>query len=325
MSEFRMASRTPEEIATAQQDIKSAFSVVKNADGTVNRKGVSELKKMEMELGELIVQLVNDQMLMTDPTPYFVDVVDGTFGDDYLYQEVTSALRVVDRAYGSKPQSQRLNFSEFTISTTPKELVVEVPLEQIATGRYDVATITSIMAETKIRYTVGAILDALDVGVPATGDRSGKAGYNLRYSGLTAANLDKAVDGLLDQGFSPTIFGRHLALVGIRSFSGWATSGSDAALREFETRGMVGTYHGAPIVNIQERYSRRYLGQVIRYDRAYVASNAQPKGAIFMRKDLSFLDFAEVLPAEGLFRVGMRWEDGLLVWDPYGYRIIEVA
>lgn len=324
MSEFRMASRTPEEIATAQQDIKSAFSVVKNPDGSVNRKGVQELKKNEMELGELIVQLVNDQMLMTDPTPFMVDVVDGTFGDDYLYQEVTSSLRVVDRAYGTKPQSQRLSFTEFSISTTPKELVVEVPLEQIATGRYDPALITSVMAETKIRYTVGAILDALDAGVPSAADRSGQAGYNLRYAGLTAANLDKALDGLMDQGYSPTVFGRHLALVGIRGFAGWATTGSDAALREFETRGMVGTYHGAPIVSIQERFSRRYLGQVIRYDRVYVASNAQPKGALFMRKDLSFLDFAEVLPAEGVFRVGMRWEDGLLVWDPYQYRIITI-
>lgn len=322
MYNFRVASRSDEAIKAAQADLDEAFAVLKPKNGEkVNRAGIYKLKETEHEIAEVLIQLLDDQMRLTDPTPMFVDTQTGNFGDKHVFQEVTAGLRVVDRAIGSKPHSQRLAFTEYDMSTQMKEMNVEIPLELVANGRYDAALLTQMMAEAKQRYQVGAILDAVDVGVASVADY---AGFNLRYSGLTAANLDDAVDGLMDQGFQPTIFGRWGALVGIRSFAGWATSGSDAALREFETRGLVGSYHGAPIVVAQERYSRRHLSQVIRYDRVYLSANANPRGAIFLSEDVSFLNYSEIDPRNGLLRIGIRWQDGVKVTDQQMFRIIEV-
>lgn len=323
MHQFKMASRSEEQLALAEATIAEAFEVVKGKGGTYDRAGARKLKDMEWELGELIIQVMNDRVALTDPTPLMVDVIDGELGDDYVWQEVTSSLRVVERAYGSKPTSQRLNFTEFDIKTTPREVVVEVPLEQIASGRYTPGMISEVMADTVNRYRISNVLDSIDAGVTAVADRTGKSGYVLRYTGLTEANLDNAVDGLLDEGEGATIYGRHIALAPIRQFAGWSTMGTDAALREFETRGMVGSYNGANVVSLRDRWSRRVNAHLIRADRLYMANAI--KGAVHLRRNVSFLDFAEVLPAEGLFRVGTRIEDGTLVWNPYQYRILTVA
>lgn len=323
MHQFKKASMSADEMVTARENIAEAFNVVKGEHGKLDRAGVKKLKEMEWELGELIIQTVNDTVALTDPTPFFADVMQGDIRNQYVWQEVSSALRVVDRARGTKPQSQRLSWTEYGIKTSAKEIMVEVPLEQLASGRYDAALIADVMAEAINRYKVGQVLDLLDAGVTAGNDRSGQSGYTRRYTGLTAANLDNAIDGLMDEGMMPTIFGRWLALTDIRSFAGWATTGSDAALREFEQRGMVGSYHGAPIVVLADKYNRRTGGHVIRYDRAYVASGQ--KGMIWMEKDNSFLNFADTNVAESVYRVRIAFEFGALVHDPFQYRIITVS
>jgi hypothetical protein len=164
------------------------------------------------------------------------------------------------------------------------------------------------------------VLDGIDAGVPAaTADRSGVSGFTLRYSGLTDTNLEKALDGLKDDGEAPSIFGRHTALYpAIRGFNGWSQDG----LREFEVRGVTGVYQGSPIVTLIDKFSRKHGNHVIRNDRVYIAGGA--KGAVLAEIDLSFLNYAETDPRVGVFTTGMRMEEGLLVWNPYAYRIIEV-
>lgn len=322
MHRFKTASRSADEMTIAKAKIVEAFDLVKGPNGSVNKSGIKELKAMEMELGELIIQLMNDTVALTDPTPFLVDDATGTYGNDYVWQEVSAALRVVDRAIGSKPRSQRLDFSEFSISTGQKEIVMEVPLEQIASGRYNPGMIAEVMADALNRYRISFILDSIDTAVTAVQDHTGRAGYNLRYTGLTDVNLDRAVDGLHDEGGPPVVYGRHIALVPIRAFTGWSSIGSDAALEEFRLRGMIGNYNGAQVVSLNDQWSRRSAAHLIRSDRLYLANGM--KGAMYMRKDVSFLDFAEVLPAEGLYRVGTRIEDGIKVWNPHAYRVVTV-
>lgn len=319
MPVFRTASRTADEMKTAKEALNDEFSIVRGANGSLNRKAVKELEDSKWELAELIIQLIDDEVAATDPTPFLAEVVSGDIRNEYIWQEVTSDLRVVTRAYGTKPTSQRLQFTEFPITTTHREVVVEIPLEEVASGRVTPQLVSEVMADTIIRFRISNLLDSLDAGVASGADRSGVAGYTLRYSGLTAANLDKAIDGIMDESEDPTIFGRHIALApAIRGFSGYA----DLTQKEFDERGVIGRYHGANIVSLRDKYSRRAGSHVIRSDRAYLASGT--KGAIFMEKDVSFLDFVEIIPRTSTFTVGTRIEDGLLVWDPFQYRIIEV-
>lgn len=318
MPQFKTASRSADELKTAKAELDDMFSIVKGAGGKINQKAVQKLDSNRYEIAELILQLVRDTVLVTDPTPFLVDVVDGQLGNDYVWQELDSALRVVSRSYGSKPLSQRLVFKEYGMVTSHKEIAVEIPLEEVAVGRITASLVTDTIAEAINRYRIVNILAAIDAGVTSGADHTGKSGYNLRYTDLTQANLDKAIDGLLDEGDSPAIFGRHIALAPkIRSYTGWSAD----TLREFEVRGMIGQYHNATVVSLRDQYHKRESGHLIAYNKAYIASGT--KGAKFMSKDVSFLDWAMVDPRSATFGVGSRIEDGVLVFDPYQYRIIE--
>lgn len=318
MIQFRTASRTADELKTAKAELDEMFSIVKGANGKMNHKAVRHLEDNRYTIAELILQLVNDTVLVTDPTPFLADVVEGDIRNNYIWQEITSTLRVVNRSYGTKPLSQRLTFKEYSIATSHKEIAVEIELEKIASGRVTPSMVTDAIAETINRYRVTTVLSGIDAGIGSGLDHTGKAGYTLRYTDLTQANLDKALDGLLDESENPIMFGRHIALAPkIRGFTGW----SNETLREMEVRGMIGTYHSAKIVSLRDQYHKREGGHLIAGNKAWIASGT--KGAKFMTKDVSFLDWAVVDPRTSTFGVGTRLEDGVLVFDPEQYRIIE--
>jgi hypothetical protein len=317
---FKTANRTLDELKTGKQNLDEMFAIVKGANGSLNRNAIRELDAKRYEIAEVVIQLINDVVTVTDPTPYLVDSIDGTFGKDYVWQELDATLRIVNRSYGTKPLSQRLTFKEYGMSTSHKELAVEIPLEEVAIGRITPSQVVDAIAETITRGRIYNILTGIDAGVTSGADHTGKVGYTRRYTGLTADNLDKALDGLLDESESPTIFGRHIALApAIRAFTGW----SQSSLATFEQRGMIGTYHGAPIVTLRDQYHKREGGHLIPSNRVYIASGT--KGAKYMTKDVSFLDWAMVDPRSSTFGMGTRLEDGLLVFDAEQYRIIEVA
>jgi len=318
MFKFKTASRGLDELKTAKTELDEMFAIVKGPNGHLNKKAVQHLDQRRYEIAELILQLVNDEVLLTDPTASLVDVQDGDIRNNYVWQQMNSSLRVVARSYGTKPLSQRLTFKEWSISTSHKEVAVEIPLEEVACGRVTPSMVTAAIADAIKRYRIAAVLDGVDAGVPSGADHTGKVGYTLRYSGMTQDNLDNALDGLLDEGDTPVIFGRHIALApAIRDFTGW----SNETLRELESRGQIGTYHSAPVVTLKDQYHLREGAHLISATKAYIASGV--KGAIFMTKDVSFLDWAVVDPRTSTFGVGTRLEDGVLVWDPYQYRIIE--
>jgi len=320
--QFKVANRSAAEIADHKTELDRLFKSAVGHDkkGRIDPKGLKELESNKIEIAQLVVQLVEDTVALTDPTPFMVDRRSYNLGDQILFQEMKGDLKVTKRAYGTKALSQRMTKAEWGMSTTAKEIAMEIPLEEIASGAMSASDAVNAMAESINRARVQFVLDGIDAGVPAaTADRSGKAGFTLRYSGLSASNLEKALDGLKDDGEAPSIFGRHTALYpAIRGFAGY----SQDTLREFETRGAVGVYQGSPIVTLIDKFSRKTGSHVIRNDRVYVAGGT--KGAVLAEIDLSFLNYAETDTRTGVFTTGMRMEEGLLVWNPYAYRIIEI-
>lgn len=321
MHNFKTASRTPEALQSAKDELDDIFSIVKDVkkDGRLNPKAVGELDKNRYELAELILEIVNDELLLTDPAPFLVDSRSGVFGDKYIFQELDSALRVVARSYGTKPLSQRLWFKEYELVTSMKEVAVEVPLEEVAIGRITPSLVAEQMALAIQRDRINLILTAIDNGVTAVNDRTGIAGYTLRYTTFDVTNLDRAIDGMLDEDEQPVILSRHIALAPtIRGFSGW----SDDVVEEFNRRGVIGTYHGAQVVSLRDKFLKTTGEHIVPNNRIYLASTGR-KGAIYQSKDVGFLDWAMVDPRTSTFGVGTRIEDGVLVHDPQLYRIIE--
>lgn len=318
---FQTASRTAGEMTAAKDELNNIFlEAVRGNHGTYNPRGVEVLRANKMDIAELMVQIIKDEVVSTDPTPFLVDTMSGEITKDYAFQKLDGSLRVVKRSYGSKPLSQRLTFKEYSLTTSMKEIAVELPLEEVAGGRITPSQMAEEMAQAINRYRISTILDGIDAAVQADADHTGLSGYVLRYTGFTKENLDKAIDGLLDEGGSPVIYGRHTAIYpAIRAFDGWA----DETIRDFNVRGQVGGYMGAPIVILKDTFNKTAGEHFLSNERIYLASGK--KGAKFMTKDVSFLNWAEVSAKNASFGTGIRLEDGLLVDDPFQYRIITTS
>lgn len=321
MLTFKTASRDAAEMKTAKDELNGIFlEAVRSGKNTYNPKGVSALEANKWDIAELIVQIISDEVAATDPVPFFFEEMSANLSDKHVFQELNASLRVTRRAYGSKPLSQRLTFKEYSMTTSQKEINVEMPLEEIAGGRITPSQIAEEMAFTVNRYRIGAALEALDAGVPAVADRSGVAGSALRYTGMTKPNLDLAINGLMDEGATPTIMARHVALYpALPGFAGW----SQDTTREFETRGQIGVYAGARIVVLKDSTSARVPTHIIPRTKIYLGSGK--RGGKMLSRDVSFLNYAETSARLASFATGLRFEDGFLVHDPYQYRIITTS
>lgn len=319
MHMFNTPVRTAAEREEHKQKLDEIFARV-GSRGRIDPRGMKQLNDNKIEIAETIVQLIQDDLTVSDPTGFMVDRKSAGFTDKNIFQRLDGTLSVVNRSYGSKPLSQRLTAEEFSFSTSMKEIAVELPLEEIVGGRLTASQVVSAMAFAIGRYKTSLVLDAIDAAVTAVQDHTGVSGYNLRYAGFTQSNLEKAIDGLRDDAESPTIFGRHIAInPAIRAFSGW----SDEQQGDFLARGQVGQFLGAPIVTLVDKWSRVLGGHQIAADRVYVA--ASTKGAWLIEKDVSFLNWAVLDERTATFGTGIRLEDGVFVHDANMYRILTVA
>lgn len=325
MLQFRTASRGAEWLKNAKDELDNIFKeAVGYGEKRMNPRAIQIIDKDRYDIAETIVNVIQEEVENVNPLPFLVEQVSGDIRNNYIWRELDGALRVVSRAYGSKPLSQRLFFKEYSIHTSMKETAVEIPLEEVFAGAVTPSLAASEMALAITRYRVSTVLDALDTAIPSAADRTGVSGYNLRYTSsggaLDQADLDKAIDGLQDEAANPTIFGRHIALFpAIRGFTGFSDSVND----ELTRRGQIGTYHGANIVQLRDPFAKRSADHLIRSDKVWVASGT--RGAVFMDKPVSFLNWAITDPRTATFGTGVRLEDGLLVRDAYRYRIITIT
>jgi hypothetical protein len=318
MPDFKQPVRTASERTEHKQKLDEIFARV-GSKGKITARGLKELDDNRVEIADTIVQLITDDLSVVDPTPLLVSKRTQGFTDKNLFQRMEGTLKVVNRSYGSKPLSQRLSASEFSYSTSMKELAVEIPLEEVVGGRITASQVVSAMAYAIARYKVSLVLSAISAAVTATPDHTGLSGYNLRYTGVTEDNLSKAVDGMRDDGDAPTIFARHQALYpAIRTFAGWGTIQQGQYLE----RGEVGQFLCASVVTIIDNYSRLLGGHQIDGNKVWVAS--QTPGAWLIEKDVTFLNWALVDQRSATFSTGIRLEDGVFVYEPWRYRILDV-
>lgn len=316
--DFKTANRTPEQRAAKKRDLDELFvAACKGKNGQLNRAGMREIGRRRWELAELIVELVEDEVRVTDPLPFLVDRKTQGFTDQRIIREHQGTLKVTKRSYGTKPLSQRLTATERSLTTSHSEIAVELPLEEIASGATTPSMVIEAMALAITRRRVAMVLDALDAAIPASADRTGVSGYTLRYTGFTSANVAKAIDGMRDDGMEPTIFGRHIALYPeLRGFVG-----SEEGKFQQEERGVVGRFLGAPVVSLIEKFDKRLGAQLIRKDRIWLAGDT--KGATLYDVDVSFLNWSLLDERTATFGAGIRLQDGVDVHNPYVYRVIE--
>ncbi len=322
---FKTGSWSAEKITDCRNTLNELFfAAVGKGEKRMNPHAVQILDKDRVDIAETIVNLIQEDITAVDPLPLLVNQVEGDIRNDYIWQQLDSSLRVTQRAYGAKPTSQRLQFREYGMSTTQKEVAVEIPLEEVFSGRQTPALAAQEMAVAIGRYRVQNTLDLIDAAVPAaTNDRSSVSGYTLRYvesGALTSTNLSKAIDGLRDEGDDVTVVARHISLFpAIRGFSNLGVEFTD----QLAQRGVIGTFNGANLLTLKDPYIRRTADHVIRKDRVYVSGGI--KGCLYMTKPVDFLNYAYTDARTATFGTGIRMEDGLMMYDAYKYRIIELS
>lgn len=330
MLTFRKGSKGVDWATAAKTELDNMFrEAVGFGEKKMDPYGVQKIDAERVDIGQTIVKLVNEEIETINVLPLLVDEVTGDIRDDYMWQELDGGLRVVDRSYGTKPISSRLTFKEHGMKTSHKEIAVHIPLEEVFSGRLTPAMAIAEMALTINRYRVSLVLSAIDAAIPSAADRTGLSGYTLRYtsaSALTQAVVDKALDGLQDENESATIFGRHIALFpAMRAFTvgNGVADRSAIADNELFARGVIGQYHGANIVTLRDPYAKRFQEHLIAKNKVWIT--ASRRGAIYMRKDVSFLDYTVVDPRSSTFEQGIRLEDGVMMTDPYLYRIVTIT
>lgn len=323
MVEFRQGMWTPEEFKTAKDELNNAFlPLVEAHKGKVSKPAaMRELEDNKFEIAELIVTVINEQVAVANPLPLIVDEISTDWRNDYVWTEIQKSLRIDERSPGSKPLSQLpFSWSEYGMETTQREVAVEVPLETIAKGTITASMVAEVIATGVIRERITRVTNALAAEITAIPDRTGVSGYVLRYSGFTQSNVDKAIDGLADESDSATMFGRYITLQpALRGFTGM----SDLQQGVLFDKGVIGTYHNANVLAIKDQHSKVWGNvHLLRKDLVWMVGGA--KGAFYMTQDLSFLDWAEISTKNASFGTGFRFIDGLLVHDPYRYRIFDV-
>ncbi len=329
MAEFRQGMWTPEQFKSAKEELDNSFApLVEAHKGKVSKPAaMRELEDNKFEIAELIVTVINEQITVANPLPLIVDEISTDWRNDYVWTEIQKSLRIDERSPGSKPLSQLpFSWSEYGMETTQREVAVEVPLETIAKGTITASMVSEVIATGVIRERVTRVTNALSAAITAIPDRTGVTGYDLRYTGFTQANVDKAIDGLMDESDTATMFGRYITLQpALRAFT-VASGISDRSLGSDESlfeRGVIGVYHGCQILALRDQFSKVWGNVHLLRDDLVWMVGAQ-KGAFYMTQDLSFLDWAEISTKNASFGTGFRFIDGMLVHDPYRYRIFDV-
>jgi hypothetical protein len=323
MPEFRTGMWTPDEYKTAKEELDNSFApIVEAHKGKVSRPAaMKELEDNKWEIAELIVTVINEAVTVANPLPLIVDEISTDWRNDYVWTEIQKSLRIDERSPGSKPLSQLpFSWSEYGMETTQREVAVEVPLETLAKGTITASMVAEVIATGVIRERVTRVTNALAAAITAIPDRTGVSGYNLRYTGFTQANVDKAIDGLADESDSATMFGRYITLQpALRAFTGMSDNQQGALF----DRGVIGIYHNCNVLALRDQFSKVWGNvHLLRKDLVWMVGAA--KGAFYMTQDLSFLNWSEVSTKNASFGTGFRFIDGLLVHDPYRYRIFDV-
>jgi hypothetical protein len=120
MPNFKAASWTLDEVKTAKQELDNIFKEVVGEKGKFNHRSVQKINDARFDIAELIIRIVEETVLLTDPVGFLVDQEDGVLGDRKIFQRINSALRVVNRSPASKPLSQRFTWREFEIFHFPE-------------------------------------------------------------------------------------------------------------------------------------------------------------------------------------------------------------
>lgn len=283
--------------------------------------------KWRGEAAALVRQSVEDVFAMSDLTPVFMERREGTHGDTYEFEKLINTLRVVEYSPQSDPQIFTPRKGKWTISTSMYELAYGIPLIKVARRQHTLGEFVSMAGEAWARFYAELAMKSIDTAC-ATGvtDLKGRA----VRTAAAGANVAKAeIDAALRRMYSGnggglTIFGSRYALDPI--FDAGAVT--EDLKNELNSRGEIGRYRGARLVEIKDDHNPFYASFTkvngIDMEKLLFISSGTP-GAILLEKDMSQFDWEIMDPRAGQWSTGNRADLGVLVHTPSRYHVIQLA
>jgi len=295
----------------------------------LNRGGVTAFANADTWRGEtaaLVQEAVENVFRLTDPTPLFMERRSLSHGNTYEFLRLINTFRAVEYAPGSDPEIFSPRKGRYPIKTASHQLNWGIDIEALYTGQHTIATFVEFAAQALVRHYTESVLTAVDAATqtPFMGDplRTIAAGANVQK-----AEIDLALRRMYKYNNGVTIFGTRNSLYPLYEMG--ADIGGDAAKEELLRRGVIGAYRGARLVELVDEYNPYYesftkVGGSGKDMSQFLFLSAGNKGAVFLEKDLSMLDWEVVSPRAARWEQGIRFEHGSLVHSPWMFHTIEL-
>ena len=281
-----------------------------------------EVKKILKAFGRQIITTVSDNIEQTDLIPALLPSETIQPGDTYVLHELSGA-KVYVGSYGASVRMSRPQFTSYSVTPILKEVGMRLVLAEIESGKYSPSELGTYISGLIVAWKNRMFFTTTLAGMSQY--QSGGAQYQ-SGSNLAVGTMLSALDKLSDESEIKAIVGRRSAihqLANLRGFSGNSerVALSDLSKREFETRGMIGTYAGAPVIKVNSFTDLDY-GQVYAF----------PKDELFVFSELPagrYVTSGGVRTAQVVSEVSesldmiFRWEDAILISHPD--RIVRVA
>jgi len=274
------------------------------------------------EIAQTVLEKVKRGVKVYDPIPTMFNKTKGEMGKKVEAHEIEGA-KVYGFTYGAVRRVSSLKHKTYTVDTAPSAVHLEIPVEQLKTGRYTTADLvfnaTQAILRDKIALAYNTLNTAYVNGTTYTTDNGGGGS-------LAQVPVNTAIDKVADyEGGSITLIGRGKVVAPISDFVGSSTTGglSDAALEEVRRQGFLSYYRGANIIRLS------YVK-----DEVYGLEPFGTANVFVLSAEKSFNRFVEVTPitkrawvepATGMLHMIFEYEDGAAVWKlQYGNKIYNI-
>jgi hypothetical protein len=295
----------------------------------LNRGGVSAFAAADEWRGEtaaLVREAIEQEFRLTDPTALFMQRKSLEHGNTYEFTRLVNTFRVVEYAPGADPEIFTPRKGKYPIRTASHQINWGVDLEALFTGQHDIATFVKFAAQALVRHYAETVLTAVNAATttPFMGDplRTVAAGAD-----VAKIEIDAALRRMYKYNAGVTIFGTKNALYPLYDIG--VTVGGDASKEELLRRGVLGSYRGARLVEINDEYNPYYASftkvTATKDMNKFLFLSAGNGGGVFLEKDLSMLDWEVVSPRAARWEQGTRFEHGSLIHSPWMYHVVELV
>lgn len=263
-----------------------------------------------MAVADTVYQLVTDTLNTVNPLPMLFESATGELGKkirDYR----TYGGRVYERTYGEYKKASPFKREYFTISTSPKTLHWEWPVEDIQAGAVTLPEIAEMSARAILFYKVKLAWDTMKAAVPTTGAYSTDVGAS-----LTQSSLDTVIRAAGDQFEIAGIIGRHVFVSNITTYSGYdhSTGFPESVKEELHRRGMQSIYRGIPVFPLMDMQDELANQSAMDSTTAFIVARNKSFNRYVEVTPLKSV--SEVRPSDGTFHLYYDFEDGFALWKP---------